>query len=434
MACDDGTPAPECDSRHGTGSRRGDSNLSRRERKRASDRMSQQATRARTKAYIAHLESTTQRLTEALAGEGTAALSKRLSEQHDQIETLKKALARIAMVANAANNGCNANDSESFLRAEVESRSLRDTILSNRCETILPSTEASVVDSKCGCFPSDTLAPANAFAQQESLLQMYSLPDLLCGNQDRDYFSILNQALETIENNHARHLFSGPEVDDDTCIRAILHGWDAARSRNPFDVGWQLLELLDEGLFCRSGSVERMAILRVMRAMLMTKINPRLTPERRPPAYMNPRLAYRRPSQFLLLMKYSHLQLQVSHVRLIDYFTWPEVRDYLIISGITYAPESLAAQFAADIGLKWPYTLRDTCTYRPSTGRYTFSHEFTAVCDDLESWYMKSPSIPSHLPISPDKFTTGSEEDWCEPLCEQWNMPLKDFPETSLFS
>src|SRR5271155_60229 len=69
------------------------------ERKRASDRMSQQATRARTKAYIAHLERTTRTLTEVNNGSG-GTVSKQLKDQHEEIENLKNVINRIATLAN----------------------------------------------------------------------------------------------------------------------------------------------------------------------------------------------------------------------------------------------------------------------------------------------------------------------------------------------
>jgi len=67
---------------------RNDANLTRRERKRASDRMSQQASRAKTKAYIAHLERTVARLTEAQSNNGPKLVGLFVREKGHSVFTL----------------------------------------------------------------------------------------------------------------------------------------------------------------------------------------------------------------------------------------------------------------------------------------------------------------------------------------------------------
>ncbi|KAF5980784.1 2-hydroxyphytanoyl lyase [Fusarium coicis] len=284
---------------------RNDANLTRRERKRASDRMSQQASRAKTKAYIAHLERSVARLTEAQSNNGPN-LSEQLRQQFDEIASLKQALAQIAKLA---------TDSITKHHGDED---VEDTIHSASRPSNLQGSRHVPDAYNPACHP-----------HQESLHRLYPSLDLNCGDKQRDYFQVFSQAIVTIESDASGHAFSDPEIDDDINIRAVLDGWDAARARNPFDIGWLMLQTVDEGFLWRSGAVERMAMLRVIRSMLMVKLNPQLPPSRRPPAYMNPR---------------------------------PEVRDYLILFGINYAPESLAAQFASDIGFKWPYDLRDTCS------------------------------------------------------------------------
>ncbi|KAF5589845.1 2-hydroxyphytanoyl lyase [Fusarium subglutinans] len=334
---------------------RNDTNLSRRERKRASDRMSQQASRAKTKAYIAHLERSVARLTEAQNNSGLN-VSEQLRQQFDEIAGLKQTLSQIAKLAansiSQQNSGDNLDDSPSR-----------------------PPASSNDKDSRH--FP-DTYNPA-CHPHQESLDRLYPALDLNCGDKQRDYFQAFSQALDTIESEARGHVFSGPEIDDDINIRAVLDGWDAARARNPFDIGWLMLQTLDEGFLWRSGAVERMATLRVIRSMLMVKLNPQLPPSRRPPVYMNPR---------------------------------PEVRDYLILFGINYAPESLAAQFASDIGFRWPYDLRDTCRYQPAKGVYSFSEDFNLAYRNLDSWYMKSALVTTYIPPLPSNLLyAGSDDD-----------------------
>ncbi|KAF5548885.1 2-hydroxyphytanoyl lyase [Fusarium mexicanum] len=224
---------------------RNDTTLTRRERKRASDRMSQQASRAKTKAYIAHLERSVARLTEAKSNSGLI-VSEQLRQQFDEIASLKQTLSQIAKLAATSisqqNSGDNLDDSPS-----------RPPVASNDKGTRhIPDTYNSA------CHP-----------HQDSLDRLYPALDLNCGDKQRDYFQAFSQALDTIESDARGHIFSGPEIDDDINIRAVLDGWDAARARNPFDIGWLMLQTLDEGFLWRSGAVERMAMLRVIRSMLM---------------------------------------------------------------------------------------------------------------------------------------------------------------------
>lgn len=248
-------------------SRRAALSPTRRERKRASDRLSQQATRARTKAYIAHLENTTRRLTE-IHGCNGAKVSQQLKEQYEEIGSLRDVIAQIAKLTTGV-AGCRTTGSDT----DIKDQSSKDSTHAStgryepKCDAPVPCPP-SVSNGDFASVSSCTSSDPNQGSSRQTLLS----PNLTCDNQDRDYFEALNQALVMIERTHTRHLFSGPEVDDDINIRAILHGWDAARAQNPFDVGWQLLQRLDEGLFFRSGEVERMAILRVIRSMLMVLV------------------------------------------------------------------------------------------------------------------------------------------------------------------
>lgn len=89
----------------------------------------------------------------------------------------------------------------------------------------------------------------------------------------------------------------------------------------------------------------------------------------------------------------------------------PEVRDYLILFGINYAPESLAAQFASDIGFRWSYDLRDTCRYQPAKGVYSFSEDFNQAYRNLDSWYMKSTVVTSYIPPLPSNLLCAVPDD-----------------------
>ncbi|KAG9500584.1 hypothetical protein J7337_009066 [Fusarium musae] len=338
---------------------RNDVNLTRRERKRASDRMSQQASRAKTKAYIAHLERSVARLTEAQSNNGPN-LSEQLRQQFDEIASLKQALAQIAKLAT---NSISKNHPDEDIEDHIHSTSRPSNVQGSR----------HVPDAyNPACHP-----------HQESLHRLYPSLDLNCGDKQRDYFQAFSQALVAIESDASGHVFSGPEVDDDINIRAVLDGWDAARARNPFDIGWLMLQTVDEGFLWRSGAVERMAMLRVIRSMLMV-------------------LAHLKNSVELNAKKRNR----------------PEVRDYLILFGINYAPESLAAQFASDIGFRWAYDLRDTCRYQPAKGIYSFSEDFNLAYRNLDSWYMKSTVVTTYIPPLPSNllYAGSDDDDWLKEI------------------
>ncbi|KAG4283429.1 hypothetical protein FPRO06_07808 [Fusarium proliferatum] len=336
---------------HGLGAlttKRNDANLSRRERKRASDRMSQQASRAKTKAYIAHLERSVARLTEAQSNSGLN-VSEQLRQQFDEIASLKQALAQISKLATNT----------------ISKHTADDDLDPSICSTPRPPAASSEKSSR---QVRDAYNPA-CNPHQESLEHLYPALDLSCGDKQRDYFQAFSQALDTIESDAGGHAFSGPEIDDDINIRAVLDGWDVARAKNPFDIGWLMLRAVDEGFLWRGGAVERMAILRVIRSMLMVVV---------------------------------HAEQRQQ----------PEVRDYLILFGINYAPESLAAQFASDIGFRWSYDLRDTCRYQPAKGVYSFSEDFNLAYRNLDSWYMKSAVVTSYIPPLPSNLLcAGSDDD-----------------------
>jgi hypothetical protein len=87
------------------------------------------------------------------------------------------------------------------------------------------------------------------------------------GNQN--FFMMLNDAILRLKVSFGDAPFSGVEDDNDICIRAVLHGWRAAERKVPMDSAWQLLRAIDQKIFCHAGIVERVAVLRVMRAMFV---------------------------------------------------------------------------------------------------------------------------------------------------------------------
>lgn len=266
-----------------------DSLQAKRERKRETDRKSQRAVRARTKSYIAQLEKQTEALLEISKNSGQAELVQRVREQSDENRRLKDALKNIeSLVQDCLGPG--GRDGSGVDTASAASEVQGRTPANSSCSN-----------------PSATPAGASGVATRPEIKN--SPPSsLICGDGDRDYFSVLNQALVLMEAAGSHQPCPDADDDEDLLIRAILHGWDAAQSEHTFDTGWQFLQIVDEGLFYRNGPVERVAILRVMRSMSLVgpgmccfsllrahKLTRRQVgsrhevPERqRPPAYMEP--------------------------------------------------------------------------------------------------------------------------------------------------
>ncbi|KAL4933089.1 uncharacterized protein BDV17DRAFT_252806 [Aspergillus undulatus] len=91
----------------------------------------------------------------------------------------------------------------------------------------------------------------------------------------------------------------------------------------------------------------------------------------------------------------------VPHAPIIDFFAWPNLRDHLIVSGITNITETTAALYVSQIRLKWQYELRDTCKYNVSEDKYRFSSEFDSVYYDLQSWTIGSPQLQMLIDSGP---------------------------------
>lgn len=87
----------------------------------------------------------------------------------------------------------------------------------------------------------------------------------------QNYFAAVNTSLAGVLRT-ADAIVSSAEEDDDLTIRAILHGWETVgQDLAGLDLGWELLKALDQGLFWRTGPVERLAILRLMRSMIAVR-------------------------------------------------------------------------------------------------------------------------------------------------------------------
>ncbi|KAL3443573.1 hypothetical protein BJX65DRAFT_311731 [Aspergillus insuetus] len=344
-------------------------------RKRLTDRRAQRNRRERVKAYITNLEQTVQELTEAAGDNSNSAMLKRLEEKRAEIADLTELLKQIhTLTADVLGVSSSAPfpdlevshlDKNKSSAQKPSSTGLRTHLKDRGPET---SLAASPDDQSNVGAPDSDLAVCSPVAMSRDLT-----PDRLlsCHSGFENYFAVVNDSLQTLL---ASSEMSSVGNADDIIIRAILDGWNSFGEMKDLDRGWQLLRALDNGLFYRTGAVERLAILRVMRSTLVWRTTPLCEQHPPVPSFMCPTLT----------------QIMVDHPPIVDFFVWPNMRDHLIVSMISYVPEAAAAIYASQIKLKWPFELRDAYKYRAADGIYEFSSEFDRVYQDIESWGLGS--------------------------------------------
>lgn len=261
----------------------------RRERKRATDRESQRLSRARVKAYIAHLERSVEELTKTSSSDTSVAVTKQLKEQFEEIQHLKGIISSISKLslgvdcARIARDPTRSNHSMSDDEDDDASGPFQPTG-NDGADPFKPFDDLRAqpgnMDHPLSQHPrspktqganwvADPIHDSSTTEVDNGLTSNMYLRPLSFHEENRNYFEVLSNILSVIERSDNRGHFSGQEVDDDITIRAVLHGWAAARKTYEFDIAWQFLEAVDRSVFHRSGPVERIATLRTMRSMLM---------------------------------------------------------------------------------------------------------------------------------------------------------------------
>lgn len=351
------------------------------ERKRAHDREAQRVSRARTKAYIAHLEQTVTDLSSSNADDREKQLAQRTSEQEKKIESLQCTLTKIrnllkqvtdtemvvgdqdspkSSAAASSSHDYRASQSgdDTITQQELFAASPPETHRQDPVSVIKPSLDE----------PSAALASAQAVTRP-GYAQCLGV-NLQCTDADTNYFPRLSGVLGSLERlDNTIHLTTA-RVDDDILVRAVVFGWESAAKRHRLDVVWQFIRAFDEGLFDLMPPVERLAHMRQMRSMLLYKIQP-TNQERRP---------------IVKCFTQTALQMSQKHFSLPDYFAWPQVRNHLITSKVVHISERDCITFAKNFRFLWSYELRDAFMKHRSTGLYTFSDAFDKSYNDLGNY------------------------------------------------
>ncbi|KAL4737727.1 hypothetical protein BDV11DRAFT_191171 [Aspergillus similis] len=344
------------------------------ERKRLTDRKAQRQRRERIKTYIARLEKTLEELTAASGNGMEATLLKQLEQQRAKTERLTNVINHIHEVLEETRSSTSPTPG-SALPTQGESASPSAPWRLRPVPKRLLQPPQQPPDSHTG-------TPFTISADLATRISLHSQNPRNSGT--RNYFQVVNESISNVAKEQNSILPSTPEDDEDLAIRAILCGWDSVRDGGrSLDRGWGLLQALDQAIFSQTGLVERVAILRLMRSMIKWNLSPR---EHTIPSFMFPTLT----------------QSMVSHAPIIDFFAWPNLRDHLIVSGITNISETTAALYVSQIRLEWPYELRDVCKYNVAEDRYRFSSEFDAVYCDVRNWTIDSPQLQILIESGPD--------------------------------
>ncbi|OJD24843.1 hypothetical protein ACJ73_03791 [Blastomyces percursus] len=398
---------------------------SQRERKRAADRKAHRQSRERTKNYIAHLE----QLLDEAATAGTVAntdahgtstdtstLLRRLKEDFDKIDRLKRSLEAVCEVAQAALEDASArtststNNNTSSIRAATSALDPNDKtkdgtagqthgedngeppielgsdVLSDNLSSPPPfpqasgcvnltSTDLTVLD-----MPFDTPRSDDASGGWERNVDM-ALVDY--HYSPRSIWTLLGQftdsalrsqaavtSLTTITPDLAR--------DTDILIRAVLHGWDVAAGDYWLDMTWQTLRQTDQQLLSdyHERPAERLAILYVMRLQLHT-----LTPRNRPS------------------------QKFINHPPHAAYYVWPGFREHLLVWPDRYSSNNLLDHLRSNFRFLWPYEPQGLYVWDRFSGTYSFSSDFSQRIEDIRCWTVQPdfftlyPELQSEIPV-----------------------------------
>ncbi|KAL2844774.1 hypothetical protein BJY01DRAFT_235209 [Aspergillus pseudoustus] len=291
---------------------KGQARLSTAERKRLTDRKAQRQRRERIKTYIARLEKTLEELTAASGNGMEATLLKQLEQQRSKTERLTNVINHIHEVLEETRSSSSPGpDPSSPLLTLGESSASASASAAASSAAVASAMAAASTSAPIPRLVSHSnpLEPQahrpSAFTISVDLLTKISLHSQNPSNSGtRNYFQVVNESISNVAKERNSMVPSTMEDDDDLAIRVALYGWDSIRTgRRTLDRVWGLLQALDQGIFSRTGLVERAAILRLMRSMIKDNSQP---PIPSIPSFMFPTVT----------------QTMVPHAPIIDFFAW----------------------------------------------------------------------------------------------------------------
>jgi hypothetical protein len=392
------------------------------ERKRAHDREAQRASRAKTKAYIAHLEKTVADLTETSGDARANYLAQHATQQSQEIESLQGLVGKIKSLIQDASVLSRINGDENDASCKTEHNSNETSPqTTKRADSPRDSSSPETIFRDDGDRHHDSNNPSKSQHHYETPTVAHPTSanrnvtllgeSLLCSeNEDTTYFDRLNRVLEQVETHPSAttgHI-SSSSVDQDILIRAVLYGWDAAERLHHFDIVWRFLRAFDEGLWYRAGPLERLAHHWLFRNVLLHKMRPTNQPLRPIPTFMRPTQTQRS---------------SMNHQSLADYYAWPKVRDLVIDRGGLNITGRTSIAFINAIRFDWPFELRDAfhrnvrsppgVAGETSNGTFSLSGEFMKRFHWLGNYRLERPVdqlplLEHFIPLHPAQLCEGA--------------------------
>ncbi|KAH7333523.1 hypothetical protein BKA65DRAFT_507981 [Rhexocercosporidium sp. MPI-PUGE-AT-0058] len=389
------------------------------EKKRQTDRESQRVVRERTKKYISHLENLVDTLQKCQRDERLQSMALHCKELHDENERLRSSITCIGRIVRGVempegSESTSTRPADQPLEAQklragsftylngspygalfpkeqtqnpspmsthnqgpipvpfVHSTSLKIPSPNSPAEH-LPSDHQSALPSKGG-------SPATRISDRSHSIS--------ANGDESTVFAMINNRLGKAD---GTKLEIKTDEDADIAIRAVAYGWPLVEQRYELDPAWGIVRQIDQEIFFCCGPIERLGILRVIRLKLLQQMT---TSNRQEIQALTPPYMHSSP-----------LQEFVEHPRIIDYFVWPELREFLILNtGKAEASNQIAAVFVSSLRFLWPFDLGDAWTRNRHTGLYSYSQLFNEYFNDVRSWSLTQdffelyPSLCGYVP------------------------------------
>lgn len=362
---------------------------SQRERKRAIDREAQRSIRIKTKNYIAHLESLVKAMEQSDTN-GTDSENSRSRELMNQLRQSQEEVRRLreAMLGVQRTLGGALGDATRMALNTIDIDQRQPSSSSSPPsgnELTLPSGGSFNATSRpsietAGAF---WLPPPDTTQQTPSLAigsDHPSAPNIHPARPDKDpkmrqcegeMFYYAEYHLSRVYSAAGPGAFGNRPFDEDIIVRAVIEGWPAVEERYPLDLGWQVLQELDQVIFPDVGIVERMAALRLLRMKLLHNVNSQPAPQNIP-VYMTSEVAH-----------------HDNRVKVVDTFVWPGFRRLLLEEPQRYITNEFNESFRHNLKFLWPFEVSDSYTKDPITGLYCSATEFMRRQADIRCWTMK---------------------------------------------
>jgi hypothetical protein len=272
------------------------------EKKRQTDRESQRTVRERTKKYISHLESLVETLQKSQQDERLQRMAEQCQELRHENEQLKSIFTGIRKMIRGIEVPKMDGNGPKLLPPDTSSvahQHRHGAPTSGHCLANYPSQAADLCQNSLPCISEQRLAQDHVASQREPPILSQPSPAMIRGpplsqtfqrspevlpisqatdtsegllgyeKDDAQLFAVIGNALRKAQETQSLALtYMDPEQDADIAIRAVIDGWQTVELCHTLDSAWHLLRYIDQNIFSYCGSVERLAILRLLRLKL----------------------------------------------------------------------------------------------------------------------------------------------------------------------